>query len=590
MKEEYQWDLTELFENKEEFEKATEKMNEYLEKISSFQGRLSESSECIYQCYFLYEQLLEVFDKIYSYGMFHYHQDMGKAENIALFKKVEKIYADIEIKTSFMVPELTKLEEEKLKRYQRENGKLERYKRIIEDILEDKKHVLSEEVENALASFSEVFNGSENTYDIFTNTEFQYPNIIDEEGKEVELTDATYSRYLASKDQKVRKSAFESMYSLYQKHINTLAELYMTRVKEDTINSKLRNYHNSLEKAVRNDDASIEVYDSLVEVVHDKLSINHRYMQLKKQLLKQKELHMYDIYVNPFKEEKEEITIQEAQQTVLNALAPLGKEYIEQLRYAFSHRWIDVYAKTNKRIGAYSSGVYGVHPYVLTNFTGTLMDVSTIAHEMGHAMHSFYANKEQNILDANYTIMVAEVASTVNEILLSQYLIKKETDEIKKAALIYEQLENVRATLIHQTMFAEFEKIVHEKTENLINLTSKELSSIYYELNRKYFGEEMVVDKNIQYGWARIPHFYSCFYVYKYATGISAAIAIASKIQSQEEGIVEKYIEMLKQGRTKKSIDLLKMVGVDLENKKPYEDAFEYYEKNLTMLENLMKK
>ena len=378
------------------------------------------------------------------------------------------------------------------------------------------------------------------------------------------------------------------MYSLYKKHINTITELYLTRVKEDTISSQLRKYKSSLEKAVENDDATSKVYESLVEVVNENLKINHRYMKLKKKLLGLEEMHIYDIYVNTYKDESENISVEQAEETVLKALEPLGTEYQEKLKHAFSSRWIDVFEKPNKRSGAYSSGVHGVHPFVLTNFTGRSRDVSTIAHELGHAMHSYYSSSSQNIMDASYTIMVAEVASTVKEIILGQYLIEKEQDKIKKAALINEQLDDIRATLIRQTMFAEFEKIIHERVENLETLTSEELCDIYFKLNQKYFGKDVVIDDNIKYEWARIPHFYSCFYVYKYATGISAAIAIATKILNKEEGIVEKYINMLKQGRMKKSVDLLKMVGVDLESKKPYEDAFAFYHKQLEELEKLV--
>lgn len=588
MDKKYEWNLEDLFKNEKELEENRKKIYEYLREIEQYQGKLINSSENIAKCYQTYEKMLEIFDKVYSYGMFRYHQNMAKPENIALFKKSEQTNADIAKRTSFIVPEITKIEEETLKQYLVENKNLQRYHRIIEDIIEDKKHILSEEVENVLASYSEVFNGCENTYDIFTNTEFVYPKIKDENGNEVELTDATYSKYLASKNQDVRIGAFNSMYSLYKKHINTITELYLTRVKEDTISSQLRKYKSSLEKAVENDDATSKVYESLVEVVNENLKINHRYMKLKKKLLGLEEMHIYDIYVNTYKDESENISVEQAEETVLKALEPLGTEYQEKLKHAFSSRWIDVFEKPNKRSGAYSSGVHGVHPFVLTNFTGRSRDVSTIAHELGHAMHSYYSSSSQNIMDASYTIMVAEVASTVNEIILGQYLIEKEQDKIKKAALINEQLDDIRATLIRQTMFAEFEKIIHERVENLETLTSEELCDIYFKLNQKYFGKDVVIDDNIKYEWARIPHFYSCFYVYKYATGISAAIAIATKILNKEEGIVEKYINMLKQGRMKKSVDLLKMVGVDLESKKPYEDAFAFYHKQLEELEKLV--
>ena len=311
-------------------------------------------------------------------------------------------------------------------------------------------------------------------------------------------------------------------------------------------------------------------------------------MSLKKKMLKTNEMHMYDIYQNPLQVKEEKITFEESKDQVLKALSILGEDYSQKLEEAFNNRWIDVYEKENKRSGAYSMGIYGVHPYVLTNFIGDKRDTSTIAHELGHAMHSYYSNTNQNIIDASYTIMVAEVASTVNEILLASFQIKNETNKEKKAELIYELLENIRATLFRQAMFAEFEKIVHEKIEKGEMLSSEDLNNIYYELNVKYFGESIVIDDDIKYEWARIPHFYSCFYVYKYSTGISSAIAIASKILSGEEGYVDRYKEMLKQGCTKKSIELLKMVDVDLETKKPYEDAIEFYKNNIEELKKLL--
>ena len=438
-----------------------------------------------------------------------------------------------------------------------------------------------------LANYSEVFSAFENTFDVLTNAEFKYGTLTNEDGKEVEMTDGTYVEFLRSKDENVRKQAFNLMYDKYSEFQNTITELYLARVKSYTINSKIRNYKSSLEAAVEHDDATIEVYNSLIESVNKNLSVNHKFMALKKKMLKTNEMHLYDIYMNPIEVEDEKITFEDARDEVLSALDIMGEEYVNKLKEGFENRWIDVYETPNKRGGAYSMGVYGVHPFVLTNFVGSKRDVSTIAHELGHSMHSYYSNKTQSPIDSNYTIMVAEVASTVNEILLANYQIEKETDVTKKAEILYEMLEMIRATLFRQAMFAEFEKIVHEKIENNEMLSSEDLNNIYYDLNIKYFGKDVVIDDKIKYEWLRIPHFYSCFYVYKYATGISSAIAIASKILSKEPGFVEKYIEMLKQGCTKKSVDLLKMVDVDLESSKAYDDAIEFYNKKIDELEKL---
>ena len=582
------WDLTTIFKTLDEWQIEKKEIENLTEQIGKYQGKLEESSNNILECYTLYEKILEKFEKVYAYAMLNYHQNMADTSRIALYKDVESLGTRISMETSFITPELSQIDKEKLIQYVNENKNLQRYKRIKDEIIENKKHVLSREGEKIIASFGEVFSASENGYDIFTETEFEFPEIIGENGEKVKITHANYSKYLMSKNQEVRKQAFNSMYSLYKKHINTITELYLARVKERVVESKLRKYDSSLDSAVHADDATKAVYDSLVKVVDDKLYLNHRYLKLKKKLLANNEIQLYDVYVNVLEVENKEIKYEDAQTVVLDALKPLGEQYQNLLKQAFVESWLDVYPAENKKSGAYSLGVYGCHPYVLLNYTNQEEDVSTIAHELGHAIHSYYSNSNQNVIDANYTIMVAEVASTVNEIILGQYLINKEDDKHKKAALINNQLDRIRATLIRQTMFAEFEKIVHEKVEKQESLTSDELCEIYYELNKKYFGDDTVIDEPIKYEWARIPHFYSCFYVYKYATGISSAIAIAKKVLEQGETFVNRYIDMLKQGCSKKSIDLLKMVEVDLESTKPYEEAFEFFEKNLEELEKLI--
>lgn len=586
--EKYNWKLTDLFSNKQEFENAIKKMQEDLKQIEKYKGKLSNNSENLYECYNLYEKLLISFDKIYSYGMFNYHLNMADQEGIKLFREVESLATEFSTITSFINPEITFAQDGIIEKYLKEDKRLEKYARDIKDILEKKEHTLTQAEENILANYSEVFSAPENIFDTLTNAEFKFGKLTNEEGKEVELTDATYTKYLKSSDINVRKQAFNLMYKKYSEYINTITGMYIANVKKTVITSNLRKYKSSLERATTHDDSTIKVYDTLMNAVNDSLKINHDFISLKKDLLKIDEMHMYDLYVNPFAESKEEITFEEAESEVKNALSILGKEYNDILNVAFENNWIDVFEKENKRGGAYSSGVYGVHPFVLMSFTGNKRDVSTIAHELGHSIHSYYSNKNQNIIDANYTIMVAEVASTVNEILLSEYQIKNEQDKTKKAELIYELLEMIRATFYRQSMFAEFEKIVHEKVENNEMLSAEDLNNIYYELNQKYFGKDIVIDEEIKYEWARIPHFYSDFYVYKYATGISAAICIATKILNKEEGFISKYIEMLSQGCSKKSIDLLKIVDVDLESIDTYNYVIEYYKNKINELKSII--
>lgn len=572
------WNLKDIYQNKSEFSSDKQKLKNKLKEIGDYKGILKESATNLYNCYKLYEETLEIYEKLYSYGMLNYHLDMVNSENIKLYKTVESVGTELEKATSFITPEITQIENEKLISFINSEPKLQRYKRELEEILKDKEHILSDKEENLLANYSEVFSSMEDTFDILTNTEFKFGKIITADGKEQEMTDSNYTYFLKDKNENVRKQAFNLMYSKYHEFLNTIGELYITKVKASTITSKIRKYDSSLARAVEHDDATIKVYNALIEAVHKNIKVNHDFMKIKKKLLGKDEMHLYDIYVNPIEVEDDNIFYEEACQQVLDALSVIGEEYVSKLKEAFENNWIDVYEKPNKRNGAYSMGVYGVHPFVLTNFVNKKRDVSTIAHELGHAMHSYYSNSNQNVLDANYTIMVAEIASTTNEILLAMYQINHEQDSIKKKELIYELLEMFRATFFRQAMFAEFEKIVHSKIETGEMLTSDDLSSIYLDLNKQYFGNDVVIDEQIQYEWARIPHFYTPFYVYKYATGVSSAIIIAKNILEHKEGYVEKYIDMLKRGCTLKSVDLLKLVDVDLEDVKTYENAINWME------------
>ena len=573
MQKKYNWNLKDIFKTEVEFYNIQNEIKEKLNEMQTYKAHLGESAENLYNCYKTYEEVVELYEKFYGYAMLSYHLDMANNKNIKLYKTAESIGAEFEKQTSFMVPEITRIDNKTVLSFLDNEPKLERYKRELDEIMKNKKHILSEKEEELLANYSEVFSSSENTFNILTNTEFKYGKIKDKDGKEIEMKDGNYTAFLKDKDRRVRKDAFDLMYKKYSEFLNTIGELYLNNVKQSTITSKLRNYTSSLERAVDNDDSTINVYNALIEAVHKNLNINHELMKLKKKLLKEDEMHLYDIYVNPIEVEDDNISYEEACKQVLEALDVLGTEYTNKLKEAFENNWIDVYEKENKMSGAYSMGIYGVHPYVLLNFINKKRDVSTIAHELGHSMHTYYSNSNQNVIDANYTILIAEIASTVNEIILAKYQISQEKDKTKKNELIYELLEMFRATFFRQAMFAEFEKMVHGKIENGEMLTTDDLNDLYYNLNKEYFGETVIVDDNIKYEWARIPHFYTPFYVYKYATGVSCAVIIAKNILENTPGYVDKYINMLKQGCTKKSVELLKMVDIDLEDISTYENA-----------------
>ena len=585
----YEWNLKDIYNNEIDFEKDIEELRKKIEEIVKFKGTLSQNSNIVLNCYDTLSDAIEIEKKLYGYVMLNYHKDMSNTDSIKKYKKIESLVTEFSEKVSFITPELSKIENEKLEQFLIENQKLrENYQKSIKDIMKEKKHILSEEIEEVLAKYSEIFGTSENVYDIFTNTEFDFPEIKDKDNKNLKVTPGLYSKYMTDKDISIRKQAFESMYSLYKRHENSITELYLSRVKQSVISAKLRKYESSIEAATTADDSNVDVYNTLLKEVNKNLYLNHEYIDLKKKMLNLDEMHMYDVYVNSLNI-NENISYEEGKKIILEALAPIGKQYIDMLKYAFDNNWLDVYEKENKMSGGYSMSVYSIHPYILLNYMNSLRDVSTVAHELGHTMHSFYANKTQNVINSNYTIMVAEVASTVNEILLANYLIQNEKDKYKKAALINEQLDTIRATLYRQAMFAEFEKDVHNQIEKGESLTSNNLNEIYSNLVKKYFGESIIFDEEIKYEWARIPHFYRCFYVYKYATGITAAIVIANNILEQKDGYVEKYIDMLSKGGSLESLELLKLVDVDLEKEETYEKAFSYFRKNLEELKKIIE-
>ena len=583
------WNLTDIFKSEDEFDSLYNEVKESYEEILKYKGKLGESSNVLYNCYNDLEQLEEKLLKIDAYATLRYHQNMQDGKNINLYKNAENLIHKVSSVLAFITPEVTNISDDTLLKFLEENGKLRKYERIIKEIIKNKKHILTEKEEYILSKMSGVLNSFDNIYTTLCDVNFKFGDIEGDDREILKVTHATYSKYLQSNNAKIRKDAFESMYSKYKEYIETITENYLSNVKKSVILANLKKYESSLDRALDNDDSNRKVYENLVNTVNKNLHLNHRYMKLKAKMLNIDKLHMYDVYVNPIVEEKESVPYEKACDTVKEVLQVMGKEYVETVDKAIQNGWIDVYETENKYSGGYSMGVYGVHPYILLNYTDDIESESTLIHEIGHTMHSYLSDNTQNLFNSEYTIMVAEVASTVNEILLSEYLISKEEDKMKKAYLINSQIDRIRATLIRQTMFAEFEKIIHEKISQDISLSPEEVSDVYYELNKKYFGDSVISDELIRYEWARIPHFYNNFYVYKYATGISSAIMIANKIISKEEGFVEKYLEMLSLGGAKDSLELLKMVDVDLEKEDVINNAFIYFEEKINELEELLK-
>ena len=518
------WNLTDIFKSEEDFYSKYKEVERTYEDILKYKGNLNESSDMLYNCYNDLERLEEILLKIDAYATLKYHQNMQDGKNMNIYKDAENLIHKVSSVLSFITPEVTSIDDETLLKYLEENEKLNKYERIIKEIIKNKKHILTEKEEYILSKVSGVLNSFDNIYTMLCDVNFKFGDIKDINGETLKVTHATYSKFLQSENEELRKKAFESMYNKYKEYIETITENYLSNVKKSVILADLKKYESSLDRALDNDDSNRKVYENLVNSVNKNLHLNHRYMGLKAKMLNMNKLHMYDVYVNPIVEEKESVPYEKACDTVKEVLQVMGEKYVETVDKAIKNGWIDVYENENKYSGGYSMGIYGVHPYILLNYTDDIESESTLIHELGHTMHSYLSSNAQNLFNSEYTIMVAEVASTVNEILLSEYLIANEKDKVKKAYLINSQIDRVRATLIRQTMFAEFEKIIHEKISEDISLSAEEVSDIYYELNKKYFGDNVISDELIRYEWARIPHFYNNFYVYKYATGISSAI------------------------------------------------------------------
>ena len=590
MEEVYNWNLEDIYSDSKSLEDDFSNVLFMLNDIAKWKEKLENSASNLFECYNTLEKIEKIIIKIDAYATLKYHQNMANGNSFKLYKKMENLLNDYMSATSFITPEVTNIPEEKINKFLNENENLRKYQRILEKIMEKKKHVLSKEAQFVLSKYSTVLGSFDNIYTMLCDVDFKFGTVTNEDGKKINLTHGTYTNLLGSSNINVRKEAFNKMYEKYKEYINTITENYLACVKSDTISASLRKYGSSLEKAVDSEDSTIQVYNSLVKAVNDNININHEYMKLKKDMLGLDELHMYDVYVNPLEKSKRKYTFEDAKKVVKSALSPLGKEYLKIIDIAMENRWIDVYEKENKYSGGYSMGVYGVHPYILLNYTDDIESVSTLAHELGHTMHSYYSSKTQDIFNSDYTIMVAEVASTVNEILLAEYQIKNEKDKCMKASIINSLIDRIRATLVRQTMFAEFEKLVHEKVESCDNLSPDEICNEYYLLNQKYFGKDVISDEYIKYEWARIPHFYRPFYVYKYATGISSAIFIATNLLKGDEEYKEKYINMLKCGGSKDSLDLLRSVGVDLETSTPVDNAFLYYKNKIEELKELLGK
>lgn len=584
------WELETIFETDELWEKEFEKLQQEIPKITNYQGKLGESADTLYELFTFQDEISERLGKLYTYAHMRYDQDTTNAFYQAMNQKAEILLTQASSTMSFIVPEILQIDVAKLKTFLEEKKELQLYQKTIDEILRQKAHVLSEREEYLLSEVSEALQTASQTFGMLNNADLKFPFIKDENGEEVELTHGRYIRFMESRDRNVRKQAFKAMYDTFGKFKNTFATTLVGNIKKDNFYAKVRNYTSARQAALDANNIPESVYDNLVETINDHLSLLHRYTALRKKVLQVDELHMYDLYVPLVKDVDMTVTYEEAQDFVLKSLAPLGKEYTDVIQQAFNNRWIDVVENRGKRSGAYSSGAYGTNPFILMNWQNNVNDMYTLTHELGHSVHSYFTRKHQPYRYGNYSIFVAEVASTCNESLLSEYLLNNLGDEKQRLYILNHFLEGFRATVFRQTMFAEFEHDIHIRTQNGEPLTADKLTEIYYELNKKYFGDQITVDEDIGLEWARIPHFYYNYYVYQYATGYSAATSLANQILTEKEVAVERYLEFLKAGSSDFPIEVLKKAGVDMTSKRPILEALQVFEEKLAEFEKLVTK
>ncbi|MFD2045356.1 oligoendopeptidase F [Ornithinibacillus salinisoli] len=584
------WRLEDIFETDEAWETELKNLKNDIPKVTTYQGKLDSSADTLYEVLRLQDEISERLGKLYTYAHMRYDQDTTNSFYQALNSKAENVLTIASSSMSYLVPEILAIDESKLKSFLEEKEELKVYEHTLNEITRQRDHVLSEREEELLAEASDPMSAASKTFSMLNNADLTFPSVKNEEGEEVDLTHGRYVGFLESKDRRVREEAFKTMYARYGEFKNTFASTLSGVVKTHNFNAKVRNYDSARQSALDNNNIPEQVYDNLVEAVNEKLPLLHRYAKLRKKVLGVDELHMYDMYTPLVKDVEMKISYEQAQEYTLESLKPLGEEYVNILKEGFENRWVDVEENKGKRSGAYSSGTYGTNPYILMNWQDNVNNLFTLVHEFGHSVHSYHTRKNQPYRYGNYSIFVAEVASTCNEAILNDYLLTNLDDEKQKLYILNHFLEGFRGTVFRQTMFAEFEHEIHQRAQEGEALTADKLTEIYYNLNKKYFGDDVVSDEEIGLEWARIPHFYMNYYVYQYATGYSAATALASKILEGEEGAVDRYLDFLKAGSSDYPIEVLKTAGVDMTSKQPILDALAVFEEKLEEMEKMLLK
>lgn len=577
----YKWDFTQIFKSEEEFENLFKETKQKISDFKKYENIMGSSATNFYNTIKDSYEIERLLDKLYTYASHKFDTDISNNHNQTLKLKVQNLYDDYNKISYFITPTILKKDYKDIEAFYKEEPNLLEYETILKRTFRYKKHTLSDEEEKLLSTITKAMGNDYQTYTLLKDSDLTFGSIHDEEGNLVELTPSNYPIYIESKNREVREEAFTTLYKTYKQFSNTFASIISGSIKENATLAKIKKYNSTIEWCLFADELDTSIYNNLIDSVSNNLSVLYKYYNLKKEVLNLDELHLYDIYTPIVKGFEKKYSFEEAKDLVLDSLKVLGEDYISTLKKGYDNNWVDVYPTKSKRTGAYSGGCYDTEPYMLLNFLGKYDDVSTLAHESGHSMHTYYATKNNQYQYGSYAIFVAEVASTVNEILLAKHLLNKTKDNQEKLFILDNLMNLFKGTIYRQTMFAEFEKMIYEEAEKDTPLTSNHLCDMYYKLNEKYFGENVIVDEEIKYEWSRIPHFYYNFYVYKYATGLSAACHITNNILSGKENAVENYINFLKTGRTKNPIDSLKVAGVDLNNKEVVESAIKMFDETI---------
>lgn len=586
---EHTWNLETIYPTNDAWEADFARVAALLPGIRAYQGRLADAAASLLEALARRDAAGELLGRLFVYAHMRLHEDSAKSTYQALADRVTTLANDLNTSSAYMTPEILAIPAERIDHFLAEEPKLQVYRQALDEITRQRAHILPADQEALLAQAAELGNAPERIYEMFSNADLKLPTVHDEQGQEVRLTQGTYvPRFLESRDRAVRREAFEAMLGTYSAYRNTLAATLAAQVKRDIFFARARRYDSSLEAALDPSNIPVGVYTSLIETVDKNLPLLHRYLALRKRLLGLDELRMYDLYVPMVKDIEYTVEYARAQEQVAQALAPLGEQYVQALRGGFGARWIDIYENEGKRSGAYSWGSFGTQPFVLLNYQESMDSMFTLAHEMGHSMHSYFTWQHQPYPYSSYTLFVAEVASTLNEALLTHYLLENTTDRALRLYIINHALETFRTTLYRQTLFAEFEREAHQRAEAGEALTPELLDEVFKGLNDKYYGAVVTVDALIGVEWARIPHFYSSFYVYQYATGISASAALAHRILTEGEPAVQRYLRFLSSGSSDYSINLLREAGVDLSTPQPIQEALDTFARYLDELERLI--